>query len=97
MNTKHTPGPWSLDWETGHVTSPHVETAGRIVCTMPGTIGEGYREGNARLISAAPELLAALREMIEQFGHYCEHTEDSKEIAAQSLARAAISKAEGHA
>jgi hypothetical protein len=41
------------------------------------------------------ELLAALKEMVEQFGHYCEHTEDAKEIETLIKACAAIAKAEG--
>jgi hypothetical protein len=50
-----------------------------------------------RLADAAPDLLAALEEMLNQFGHYCEHTEDAAEIAAQAKARAAIAKAKGTA
>lgn len=51
----------------------------------------------ARLIpqyfNAHAGLVEALEEMLEQFGHYCEHTEDPAEIAAQDKARAALQSA----
>jgi hypothetical protein len=67
----HTPGPWAYatgeDWDGAHVTDKN----GRIVadcqgCDMPGASGEvGTDEAmaNARLIAAAPEMLAALEEL----------------------------------
>ena len=48
-----------------------------------------------RVRDAAPDLLAALEEMLNQYGHYCEHTEDPAEVEAQENARAAIAKAGG--
>lgn len=62
-NDKHTPGPWVS----------HAEVAGVIygqdghqVCTTPRTTRrETERDANARLIAAAPELLSALRELVE--------------------------------
>lgn len=59
MNTQHTPGPW-------RVCSGMVETARGIpVAHMDRAPGNGTqpveRDANARLIAAAPELLAALQ------------------------------------
>lgn len=63
MTEKHTPGPWRYVRENGSpTTGPHM-----IVGAIPGYLaevrdcGSGDVAANARLISAAPELLAALR------------------------------------
>jgi hypothetical protein len=49
---------------------------------------------NARLIAAAPDLLAALRELADVSRAYLEHM-DAEDLAALEAARAAIAKAEG--
>ena len=98
----HTPGPWIVDRDMrgignapviGVVTSDH-----RAVANC-GT----YGEANARLIAAAPELLAALRELadIGEAG-VIERRETGKPTwgaldAIQTIARAAIAKATGRA
>ena len=51
------------------------------------------RKDRARLIAAAPDLLAALKAMVKTC--YDEEIDDAT-IAAVRSARAAISKAEGH-
>jgi len=65
----HTPEPWTCaemnDWDGAHVIDKH----GRIIadcqgCDIPGAHGEvgtDEAKANARLIAAAPELLAALQ------------------------------------
>lgn len=55
MTTTHTPGPWSA---TGY----HVEARAGAIATVCDA-GDGDTEGdaNARLMAAAPDLLAALR------------------------------------
>jgi len=62
MNT-HTPGPWNLNCletvrHTIHAHRGHVATVAR--GTM-NEVGPDEIEANARLIAAAPELLAALQ------------------------------------
>lgn len=67
MTTTHTPGPWSADW--GYIVAPDV--TGKHVDLYVATIAEEDEDGrvvpeherdaNARLIAAAPDLLAALR------------------------------------
>lgn len=86
---KHTPGPWKLDCygqvtlENGHtllvsgIASPMVPTAESIA--------------NARLIAAAPELLAALREIMEYNGGATTALHDAY---VMERAHAAIAKAE---
>jgi hypothetical protein len=104
----HTPGPWTLDKATGkfgHKTNdivaplegdPHFSQ--QIVCVMGTDVDD--MEANARLIAAAPELLAALKEAhniltatsllvkSEQFNSYLRD-----EFLPR--VRAAIAKAEG--
>lgn len=103
---KHTPGPWHLE-EMGYNSSSYYirgssESGDRL------TIGKGAvahiprstvnpMEANARLIAAAPELLEALKAMLE--AEYAHEWEDysSEELTVLEKAHAAIAKAEGGA
>jgi len=59
---KHTPGPWSYDCEMGFVLSE----ARDIIHEDHGIMTDDEDRANARLIAAAPELLAELeRSLIE--------------------------------
>ena len=53
------------------------------------------QRANARLIAAAPDLLAALIAFDDAFSHYCEGDLYSDEVSALYQARAAIAKATG--
>lgn len=61
MNDKllHTPGPWFLDHYGG------VTANGEDVAHVVGAYGCVENEANARLIAAAPDLLAALRGLFD--------------------------------
>lgn len=84
--SNYTPGPWAAD--ANFVAAP---SADQFIVMCRGADGEA----NARLISAAPELLAALRALADAVEHYTNATpEDWPELAA---ARAAIAKATGEA
>jgi hypothetical protein len=68
MTTKHTPGPWASNKYTTSVSVP----LKAIDCERIGfsiVFVNGHREkeaaANARLIAAAPDLLEALKEMLE--------------------------------
>ena len=77
----HTPGPWRVeDGQTIWSGEELVGAAGRIGMPM---------EANARLIAAAPEMLAALEWAVE--------TADTEQYDADwyAAARAAIAKAKG--
>lgn len=71
MTDKHTPGPWShvadvreYDGEE-HLEGWGIEAAdGEQIVGCEGILGDG--EANARLIAAAPELLAELRIVYER-------------------------------
>ena len=91
--SKHTPGPWRLaisgegdigydESDIAYVESEDVEGNGLYViarCNGPD------RNGNAALIAAAPDLLAALKQCFRDPNHYKSH----------DMAKAAIAKAEG--
>jgi len=88
--TKHTPGPWSTDGD--HIFGP-VYLLADIVSA--DTIEEA--EANARLIAAAPDLLAALEHCCAVMADCVMFPERDDENRAYSQARAAISKATGDA
>lgn len=86
MSGKHTPGPWLRRGQTDSIDSAD----GRSVCwvnlhTMPA-------EANARLISAAPDLLEALQEAQDFIDRHSEPWYTSGQ-ALLTKVRAAITKA----
>lgn len=88
----HTPGPWTIHgWGDGDY---EVNAASETVCNVPGfddeTVDVDKAEDNARLIAAAPELLAALKQCLLRLRVDCEEDSDLREDA-----EAAIAKAEG--
>ena len=84
----HTPGPWRVGDAGCSVFGPKKSDG-----SLPAVIATKVRPGNATLIAAAPDLLAAL-EAIERG-----LTNGQKERGEtfQSIARAAIAKAKGGA
>jgi hypothetical protein len=94
MTDQHTPGPWShagpsdigRDGYSIYASGPLAYTAG------PSDYGDAA-EANARLIAASPELLVALRDLMDAEGGEPGMTEDQK--AAWLQAEAAIAKATG--
>lgn len=93
--TKHTPGPWHLSGNSAWADS--CKDRGNVFsCELhTGThVPPDQNEANARLISAAPELLEALKAMRAAFDPY---DPSIKEAEACDAADAAIAKAEGGA
>ena len=93
----HTPGPWEVEGDqivTTDAGIPICSTplADEIAWGGPDLINEV--EANARLIAAAPDLLATVKLLIERA---CPHPDEMtpEEYAALESARAAIAKAEG--
>jgi hypothetical protein len=96
---KHTQGPWRSNY-------PQITAQGDMALTVAVVLyrednnaradsaakTKGEAEANARLIAAAPELLAALKAMLNRYGDKTEHPFCDASISA----RAAISKAEGN-
>lgn len=96
MNGKHTPGPWSQD-KYGNVISADKETIKVEGVSLSGRSTEETR-ANARLIAAAPELLAALEAMLEAVRQNIDGippTADQIFAKAGHSAVAAIAKATG--
>jgi hypothetical protein len=80
----HTPAPWFIEADTGFGASYHMRRA---------VITADEHEANARLIAAAPDMLAALRGMVATFAHNFEEGVSP----TVDLARAALAKAVGEA
>lgn len=102
MANKHTPGPWLMDRNnvhTGTIATVH-HCLGNDWADiwsdkwMETGMGEEVQEANARLITAAPELLEALAEALA----FCEANTFGGDDAAALIAkaRAAIAKATGN-
>lgn len=93
--TKHTPSPWTLGDENNQGCSVLMGTQHNLTCSLDrqdGNTGAFVIErsemlANARLISASPDLLSALQEMIDYYGSA------SANVPALNQARAAIAKA----
>ena len=109
---KHTPGPWTIT-EDGRIQAPkldakcweqrqykHIASAPFAADALTPIIMGGERAANARLIAAAPELLAALEWALKNIEELA-IPEFDKRGAVTSLnncadkARAAIAKAKG--
>lgn len=100
MEHKHTPGPWVAEPEQASdgrgiaICAPH---NGWIVATITpedGRPADVIDEANAALISAAPDLLAALEAMLVSVYRNAPMLSHTMEYDA---ARAAIAKARGQA
>ena len=99
MNMKHTPGPWEIDTDTRpaeictiHGVTPQGED-GQGWVYVRGALGRWddtpkERMANARLIAAAPDLLAALDALLLDIG-------GASSLPGAVMARAAIAKATG--
>lgn len=93
--SKHTPGPWQMSTTGFNVGMTRlsqdwvIHNKDDIICSFPVNFTDPTAEANARLIAAAPEMLAALKMMV--------HAEDDRQIAAAViLQQQAIAKAEGN-
>ena len=102
--SKHTPGPWKAVNQTTSTLLKQDSPQGRYLFSLKEYPGIPESEANARLISAAPDLLAALQNLLEKSGHLSVFgSEPSVKavrqagdyIKAVDVARAAIAKAEG--
>lgn len=98
MSAQHTPGPWRVDNDgTVSAQRPHGIA---FIAEVDG--GENHNAADGSLIAAAPELLAALRAIIEPNNKRAVRFDSSRQyyvadIEAGELerARAAIAKAGG--
>jgi len=89
--SKHTPGPWHVGGAHGRI----VYAANRYAVANAATYhGRHDDEANARVIAAAPDLLAAAiqAEAVLARGKWLESSTDPEAVALRAL-RAAIEKA----
>ncbi len=90
MDTKHTPGPWTVV-DDGSYSSCLAEVGNLIVSArheVHDRLNDDVNEANARLVAAAPELLEALQAIIDGPGLSSVPDND-----VQALITAAIAKA----
>lgn len=101
---EHTPGPWFLEppsEQTPHIwiSAPTSSVIAKIeICDYDDGEGEhltGEDWANADLIAAAPDLLEALKDLLEDTQHRDHDCGDDPENCPVLRARAAIAKAEG--
>lgn len=94
---RHTPGPWFIDVERGF-PMPVQEKDGIEICRIGGnslcTDDPGEAEANARLIAAAPKLLAIAKDALDYLQDQLGSCDPGCECLLHPLA-AAIGKAEG--
>ena len=100
METKHTPGPWALDWNVARIDVFSADAATLVATVRRSTLSQAIDEAaraNARLIAAAPGLYDALREVFEYLDAIPESAVggDDDAVWLARKARAAIAKAEG--
>lgn len=99
MDTKHTPGPWEVIKSgrapTDKMFIRRTWTGGQYVAEIKPSVNDDPEEmsANARLIAAAPALLAALEAICEVPSRYDVCPNIAMEMYDQ--ARAAINKAKG--
>ncbi len=88
---KHTPGPWGCTTRKGSWDWVVYRDSNIEICQLfhDGTDMNETGEANARLIAAAPDMLLALKALLEDSKHLPTHMDVMK------AARDAIGKAEG--
>jgi hypothetical protein len=98
----HTPGPWAL--EDNDIVQHDTDGATQLIACAYATIADAYDDllgaeqmANARLMAAAPRLLAALRLMLHTHDVHgpCRHYDCDECRRAVTDAGAAIAKATG--
>lgn len=103
--SKHTPGPWIYEVDAAHAYvrgDEHSEEGRPIRDQLVAKVwlqGPEFSEANARLITAAPDLLEALKDIVdnEELLSHHEGSLKHKEEATKRIKKAwdAIAKAEG--
>jgi hypothetical protein len=98
MTDQHTPGPWSSDTDAYVVNNSDEVLADvfYVESHSPDLAPRLIRKANARLIAAAPDLLAALETILNPSPHYGATKAHRDHIeAARAAGLAAIAKARG--
>jgi hypothetical protein len=80
----HTPGPWKWSDEGAYIVATHADLGSIVIAKIAFVAAESVANGH--LMTAAPELLAALKAVVSVA---------DRKTAEFDLARSAIAKAEG--
>src|SRR5215472_15289819 len=99
MSAKHTPGPWfdsgEYDRTLGYTDTTIINEERELIAIVRVESTREQLQANARLIAAAPELLAALK-AIQHNAQVMNQAEPNRVWSAvDDIARSAIAKAEG--
>lgn len=101
QNTAHTPGPWAVNYSPAdgfsvwHDPRQHGDMKRGAVIIAADLRAKPETEANARLIAAAPDLLAALRDLLEWGRDNTSPRDDNSPHNLLIAAAAAIAKAGG--
>ena len=91
MNTQHTPGPWLYAQEgvdAFGIVQPDGHSIVHLVALQNST-SASHLPANARLIAAAPDLLDALKDMLDNHEDACTgYGEGAAEKARDAIAKA---------
>jgi len=101
--SNHTPGEWEIRDNDYFPNQKTIETDGssRVIAVIDKSDDEDL--ANARLIAAAPELLAACEDLVNLWDEWARYSEGLEEPLRRSIemrvqqSRAAIAKARGEA
>lgn len=98
MSTRHTPGPWVIQW--GHQGTRPLNIHNNDVNIVTGMGRKAHPEAvqNARLIAAAPDLLDALQSIVDDYefcksGAYGDRSAIYAATARDAIAKTARGKA----
>lgn len=109
---KHTPGPWSHDADHEQTWHPKIKTDPEVfagaICEVLSNLNVAASDrrmfdemkANARLIAAAPDLLEALTDALEDYDAWMKDADVTPNESLQAWtnkARAAIARARGEA
>jgi len=105
MSNKHTPGPWfverleSTEGDFSVSTNPDPAALKCYTAVTVGGLSDGSEEANANLIAAAPDLLAALRALFDDYKRLADSGDAGnwrlEDLDEGKQALAALAKAEG--
>lgn len=99
--SKHTPGPWRVHpyeinvgpYNKGRDVGPAGRSVAQVIGEFENPTPGGEAEANARLIAAAPDLLEALRDLLDTSQPNQAHYNEEADDIARHRARAAIKRA----
>lgn len=97
MSAKHTPGPWFATQDNGPSWTIRLDKRATVASISGASLHIGNTEANARLIAAAPDLLAFAAEYVAEIEEQAVASGDDVSCFSPlyNVARAAIAKAEG--